>query len=91
MQITLARETLSKCIGDVKTIKENILPKNGKRQQRMSKFLQFILQEDHNVIEFEKMLRNNGLEELLKINEDGVREHLATQDIGVCVIYKLTL
>lgn len=91
MQITLARETLSKCIGDVKTIKENILPKNGKRQQRMSKFLQFILQEDHNVIEFEKMLRNNGLEELLKINEDGNGEHLAPQDIGVFVIYKFTL
>ncbi|XP_078324280.1 uncharacterized protein LOC111123198 isoform X2 [Crassostrea virginica] len=89
MQITLARETLSKCIGDVKTIKENILPKNGKRQQRMSKFLQFILQEDHNVIEFEKMLRNNGLEELLKINEDSNREHLAPQDIEVRLVEDL--
>lgn len=82
MQITLAKETLSKCIGDVATIREKILPKNGKRRQRMNHFLQFILQEDHNVIEFEKMLRNNGLEELLKVDETVQGEHIATQDIG---------
>lgn len=82
MQITLARETLSKCIGDVSAIQEKILPKNGRRRQRMNHFLQFILQEDHNVIEFEKMLRNNGLEELLKIDESVQGEHIATGDIG---------
>jgi hypothetical protein len=82
MQITLARETLSNCIGDVDTIQQKILPKNGKRRERMNHFLQFILQEDHNVIEFEKMLRNNGLEELLKVDETVGGEHIAAQDIG---------
>jgi hypothetical protein len=34
------------------------------------------------VIEFEKMLRNNGLEELLKVDETVRGEHIAAQDIG---------
>lgn len=66
MQITLARETLKKCIGDVDEIKEKLLPKNGNRKQRMSDFLQFILQYDDNVIEFKRMLKRNGLLDLLK-------------------------
>lgn len=65
MQMTLARETLTKCIGDVDEIKEKLLPKNGNRKQRMSDFLQFILQYDNNVIEFKRMLKRNGLQDLL--------------------------
>lgn len=66
MQMTLARETLTKCIGDVDEIKEKLLPKNGNRKQRMSDFLQFILQYDDNVIEFQRMLKRNGLQDLLR-------------------------
>lgn len=66
MQITLARETLKKCIGGVDEIKEKLLPKNGNRKQRMSDFLQFILQYDDNVIEFKRMLKRNGLLDLLR-------------------------
>lgn len=64
--MTLARETLTKCIGDVDEIKEKLLPKNGNRKQRMSDFLQFILQYDNNVIEFKRMLKRNGLQGLLR-------------------------
>lgn len=78
----LAKETLSKCVGDIDEIREKILPKNGNRKKRMSSFLQFILQDDHNVIEFEKMLRNNDLEDLLKIDENVQGEHIPTQGIG---------
>lgn len=81
MQMRFANETLSKCIGDVELIREKILPKNGNRRQRMNDFLQFILQHDHNVIEFEGMLRNNGLEELLIFDESTVLQN-ATGDIG---------
>lgn len=82
MQIKLARDTLSKCIGDVDGIMEKILPKNGNRRQRMSHFLQFILQDDHNVIEFEKVLRHNGLEKLLIIEENVNGDEMDTKDIG---------
>lgn len=64
--MTLARETLTKCIGDVDEIKEKLLQKNGNRKQRMSDFLQFILQYDNNVIEFKRMLKRNGLQGLLR-------------------------
>lgn len=83
----LAKETLSKCVGDVNEIREKILPKNGNRKKRMSSFLQFILQDDHNVIEFEKMLRNNDLEDLLKIDENVQGEHIPTQGIGRLISY----
>lgn len=82
MQITFARETLSNCIGDINGITQKILPSSGNRRQRMSNFLQFILKEDHNVIEFEKMLRNNGLEKLLKIDKNEQEEHVFSQNIG---------
>lgn len=82
MQIKLARDTLSKCIGDVDGMMEKILPKNGNRRQRMSHFLQFILQDDHNVIEFEKVLRQNGLDELLIIEGNVNGDDMATNDIG---------
>lgn len=81
MQIKLARDTLSKCIGDVDGIMEKILPKNGNRRQRMSHFLQFILQDDYNVIEFEKVLKYNGLDKLLII-EENFGDDMATKDIG---------
>ena len=82
MQITLARETLSTCIGDVASIQENIMPKHGNHKQRMHKFLQFILQEDHNVMQFEKMLQQNGLEELLNKTGSAQGNFAETKDIG---------
>lgn len=91
MQIKLARDTLSKCVGDVDGIMEKMLPKNGNRRQRMSHFIQFILQDDHNVIEFEEVLKHNGLDELLIIDEK-VEDDIATKDIGrlqvsyICII-----
>lgn len=87
MQISYAKETLSKCIGDVEGIREKLLPKNGNRRQRMCKFLQFILQHDINVIEFEKMIRNNGLEDLLQIDETFQREHMDSHDIGMPTVH----
>lgn len=82
MQMTLARETLSKCIGDVDSIRDKCLPRNGQRRQRMSQFLQFVLQDDHNVIEFEKVLKENGLDTLLQIDENIEGDHIATPNIG---------
>lgn len=82
MQTTYAKETISNCIGNTDEITENILPRNGNRRQRMSNFLQFILKEDHNVIEFEKMLKQNGLEKLLEMKEKDQEQILSTQDIG---------
>lgn len=82
MQIKLARDTLSKCIVDVDGMMKTILPKNGNRRQRMSHFLRFILQDDHNVIEFEKVLRQNGLDELLLIEGNVNGDDMATKDIG---------
>lgn len=88
MNMRFANETLSKCIGDVDLIREKILPRNGNRRKRMNDFLQFILQEDNNVIEFERMLRNNGLDDLLKKDE-----RKETQDIGksTCYMYIIHL
>lgn len=82
MQTTFAIETLSNCIGDTVGIRENILPRNGNRKQRMSNFLQFILKEDHNVVEFEKMLKHNGLEKLLEMSENDQEQLVCTQNIG---------
>lgn len=82
MQTTFALETLSNCIGDTVGIIENILPRNGNRKQRMSNFLQFILKEDHNVVEFEKMLKHNGLEKLLEMSENDQEQLVCTQNIG---------
>lgn len=82
MQMTFAKETLSNCIGDIDGIKQNILPRNGNRRQRISNFLQFILKEDHNVIEFEKMLKHNGLEKLLEMSENDQEQLVSTQNIG---------
>lgn len=82
MQMTFARETLSNCIGDIAGITQKILPKNGNRRQRMSSFLQFILKDDHNVIEFEKMLKHNSLEKLLEMSENDQEQLVSTQNIG---------
>lgn len=82
MQMTFARETLSYCVGDVAEITQKIFQGNGNRRQRMSNFLQFILEKDHNVIEFEKMLKRNGLKKLLKIDKHVEEELLSSQNIG---------
>lgn len=83
MQIKLAKITLSKCIGDVNGIMEKVLPRNGNRRRRMSQFLQFILQDDYNVIEFEKVLKHNGLQNLLIIEEKVQGDDMGTKDIGM--------
>lgn len=85
MQMALVRETLSKCIGDVDGIRDECLPRNGRRRQRMSQFLQFVLQDDHNVIEFERVLKKNGLDSLLKIDENS--EEDPTPNIGKTEVY----
>lgn len=82
MQLILAKETLSKCIGDTVMIKEKILPRNGSRRQRMSNFLRFILHDDHNVLEFEKMLIKNGLQELLIRRKSTQEDNFTNEDIG---------
>lgn len=61
MQLSLAKEILSKCIGDTDAIMKRILPANGNRRQRMSELLHFVLQDDSNLIEFENILQNNDL------------------------------
>lgn len=77
MQMVLVKETLSRCVGDVDDIRRICSPGNGYRRQRMCSFLQFILREDNNVLEFEKILRDNGLESLLTKNETAEGEHIA--------------
>lgn len=82
MQMTLAMETLSECIGDVDKIRKNILPGQGTRKQRMQNFLRFILLYDHNVIVFEKMLERNGLENILKMKQNAGGENISSENIG---------
>lgn len=82
MQMTLAMETLSECIGDVDKIRKNILPGQGTRKQRMQNFLRFILLYDHNVIVFEKMLKRNGLENILKMKQNAGGENITSENIG---------
>lgn len=81
--MTLAMETLSQCIGDVDGIRKAILPKNGNRRHRMSRFLRFILQDDNNVIVFEKMLAKNGLVKVLKKKENEKRKNMSSEYIGM--------
>lgn len=85
MQMVLVKETLSRCVGDVDDIRRICSPGNGYRRQRMCSFLQFILQDDNNVLEFEKILRDNGLESLLTKNETAEGEHIALKFIEVTV------
>lgn len=83
MQMVLVKETLSRCVGDVDDIRRICSPGNGYRRQRMCSFLQFILREDNNVLEFEKILRDNGLESLLTKNETAEGEHIALKFKGI--------
>lgn len=82
MQITLANETLAKCIGYVHDVKNKLSQKKSSRHQRMNAFLRFIVKDDHNVIEFARVLENNGLEELLRCKHDVHGENIPVQDIG---------
>ncbi|XP_078339927.1 uncharacterized protein LOC111110586 isoform X5 [Crassostrea virginica] len=87
MQLSIATEILSECIGDVRHVKTKILPKNGIRRKRMNTFLQFILQEDYNVIVFEEMLKSGGLEELFVLGEcKNVKNTKITGDVEVKVV-----
>ena len=84
MQLSIAKEILSDCIGDVRDVKTKILPKNGIRRKRMNTFLQFILQEDYNVIVFEEMLKSSGLEELFDLGKcKNVKDTKITGDVGM--------
>lgn len=65
MQLSLVREALSKFTGDVDAIREKIRPTNGNRRQRMSEFLHFVLQDDIHLIEFERMLKRNNLDNII--------------------------
>lgn len=82
MQISLAKETLSKCVGDVNEIRKKIYEGGKSRKERMNNFLRLIIHDDYNVIEFAKVLRKNGLEELLTYEESIQRKHISAQDIG---------
>lgn len=82
MQITLANETLAKCIVYPDDVRYKLLQKERSRHQRMNNFLRFIVKDDHNVIEFARVLENNGLEELLRCKLDVHRENIPVQDIG---------
>lgn len=82
MQITLANEILSMCIGNIDAVRNKISQLDKSRYQRMNDFLRFIVQDDHNVIEFAKVLKNNGLEDLLRSNHDVRLEDILVQDVG---------
>lgn len=82
MQITLANEILSMCIGNIDAVRNKISQMDKSRYQRMNDFLRFIVQDDHNVIEFAKVLKNNGLEDLLRSNHDVRLEDILVQDVG---------
>lgn len=88
MQFTIVRDTLSKCIGDVSSAMDNILQGDEKRKERMTKFMQFVLQEDYNVLAFEKVLVNSGLQDLLnfKTSEDVKKDSEVMQGIGILVL-----
>ncbi|XP_078341394.1 uncharacterized protein LOC144627668 isoform X2 [Crassostrea virginica] len=87
MQLSRATEILSECIGDVRDVKTKILPKNGIRRKRMNTFLQFILEEDYNVIVFEEMLKSSGLEELFDLGKcKNVKDTKITRDVEVKVV-----
>ncbi|XP_065942164.1 uncharacterized protein [Magallana gigas] len=86
MQITLANETLAKCIGYVHDVKNKLSQKKSSRHQRMNAFLRFIVKDDHNVIEFARVLENNGLEKLLRCKHDVHGENIPVQDIEMMVV-----
>lgn len=82
MQTQFARETLSKCNGNVNEIREILYDGCKSRRERMNTFLRFILHDDHNVVEFAKELRKNGLKELLSYKGRRQRENMSDQGIG---------
>lgn len=82
MQLSLAKETLSKCVGDVNEIRQKIYEGGKSRKERMNNFLRLIIHNDFHVIEFAKVLRDNGLEELLSYEESVQRRHTSAQGIG---------
>lgn len=82
MQISLAKETLSKCVGDVNEMRKKIYEGGKSRRERMNNFLRLIIHDDYNVIKFAKVLRENGLEELLACEANIQRKHISAQDIG---------
>lgn len=82
MQISLAKETISKCVGDVNEMRKKIYEGGKSRRERMNNFLRLIIHDDYNVIEFAKVLKENGLEELLACEESIQRKNISPQDIG---------
>lgn len=82
MQTPFARETLSKCNGNVNEIREILFDKCKSRRERMNTFLRFILHDDHNVVQFAEVLRKTGLKELLSSKGKRQKENMSDQGIG---------
>lgn len=82
MQLPLAKETLSKCNGNVEEISQRLSPTNGNRKHRMDNFLQFILKDDINVIELERTLKSNGLKNCFLMDENPQTEYTTYQQTG---------
>lgn len=82
MQISLAKETISKCVGDVHEMRKKIYEGGKSRRERMNNFLRLIIHDDYNVIKFAKVLKENGLEELLACEESNQRTNISAQEIG---------
>lgn len=61
MQLSLARETPSRCTGNVADILKKIAPESGSPTQRMCDVLRFTFQHKRNRVQFEKILKENGL------------------------------
>lgn len=89
MQFSIARDIRSKCIGNVSAM-DDVLQGKGKRRERMNKFMEFVLQEDYNVLAFEKVLVNSGLKKLLNfetsddVEMDGDE---VKQEIGILALF----
>lgn len=71
--MSLARETLSSCTGNVDEMLEKISSANGSRRQRMCYFLQLVLQDKEKLSEFEKILKKNGLKKVIGKLLDHIR------------------
>lgn len=77
IETNIIKETLQKYVG-IHNIKEefsSFLPETGKsRQDRVYRFLTFVLKNDEYVLELEKVFRQNNLEYLLEENIEKEKE-----------------
>lgn len=77
IETNIIKETLQKYV-DIHNIKEefsSFLPETGKsRQDRVYRFLTFVLKNDEYVLELEKVFQQNNLEHLLEENIEKEKE-----------------